>query len=128
MVLGSEVADETLLTLRRGSGLIGFVSHVYMWNVTLAAGSEITTMADSRNNLVRFKLTITLLFTKLIVYTKSIDVISSLNRCVEAVCLLIGRITSQWAEPAWSDRAQLAIESVRKASPVPSAPCGCQVS
>ena len=66
MVLGSEVADETLLTLRRGSGLIGFVSHVYMWNVTLAAGSEITTMADSRNNLVRFKLTfMTLLFTKL---------------------------------------------------------------
>ena len=56
MVLGSEVDDESLLTFERGSGLIGLVSYVYMWNVTLVANGEITTMAESRDNLVSLQL------------------------------------------------------------------------
>ena len=53
ILLGTELEDENLLTFTPDSGFNGLVSHVYVWNRALDPLTEITLMADDRDNLVQ---------------------------------------------------------------------------
>ena len=53
ILLGTELEDKNLLTFAPDSGFNGLVSHVYVWNRALDPLTEITLMADDRDNLVQ---------------------------------------------------------------------------